>query len=108
MSVCELPDRGDPTLMDCPSDQTVYILSTTYTAAVYWTPPTANDTSAVVLSSNKDPGDNFESGGTIVTYTATDQFNNEVSCSFTVVVQETLRKLTPGPLLFQFSFFLPV
>ena len=80
--------------MNCPTDITIYVLSASSEAAAFWTLPTANDTSAVTLSSNKDPGDLFGSGTTKVTYTATDAAGNEDSCSFSVTVQETNRKLT--------------
>ncbi|XP_022088734.1 LOW QUALITY PROTEIN: uncharacterized protein LOC110978223 [Acanthaster planci] len=88
--VITVEDRGDPVIMNCPSGQTVYILSTSNTAAVYWTLPTANDTSNVTLTSNKDPGDAFSSGSTLVRYTATDSAGNADTCSFSVVVLETL------------------
>ncbi|XP_038072761.1 uncharacterized protein LOC119741140 isoform X2 [Patiria miniata] len=88
--VITVQDRGDPVIIGCPSDQTVWVLSTTDVAAVYWTPPTANDTSNFTLTSTKDPGDTFESGSTRVTYTATDSFGNMDTCSFSVIVQETL------------------
>ncbi|XP_071804899.1 uncharacterized protein [Asterias amurensis] len=86
--VITVEDRGDPIVMNCPSDITIYVLSASSEAAVFWIPPTANDTSAVTLSSNKDPGDLFGSGTTKVTYTATDAADNEDSCSFSVTVQE--------------------
>ncbi|XP_071804422.1 uncharacterized protein [Asterias amurensis] len=87
--VITVEDRGDPIIMNCPSGITIYVLSASSEAAAFWTLPTANDTSAVTLSSNKDPGDLFGSGTTKVTYTATDAADNEDSCSFSVTVQET-------------------
>ncbi|XP_022111055.1 hyalin-like [Acanthaster planci] len=88
--VITVEDRGDPVIIDCPSDQTVYVLSTSDVAAVFWTPPTANDTNNFTLTSNRNPGDEFETGSTQVTYTATDVSGNTDTCSFSVVVQETL------------------
>nr|MBK9652417.1 HYR domain-containing protein [Bacteroidota bacterium] len=53
---------------------------------VSWTPPTASDNCAVTVTSNKNPGDFFPVGTTVVTYTATDGCGNATSCSFNVTV----------------------
>ncbi|XP_038051960.1 uncharacterized protein LOC119724809 isoform X2 [Patiria miniata] len=88
--VITVEDRGDPVIMNCPAGQTIHILSTTDVAAVYWTPPMANDTSALTLSSNKNSGDTFESGSTQVRYTAIDSAGNADTCTFSVLVLETI------------------
>lgn len=55
---------------------------------VSWTAPTATDNCLVSLTSNKNPGDFFPVGTTVVTYTATDGCGNATSCSFNVTVNQ--------------------
>ena len=62
------------------------------TAAVFWKTPSARDNSgSVVLTSNHNSGDRFPIGDTTVTYTATDQYGNVKTESFTVAVRGEFR-----------------
>ena len=58
------------------------------TAVVTWIQPTASDNSAsVTLTSNHEPGEVFEIGITIVSYTATDPATNMITESFAITVE---------------------
>jgi hypothetical protein len=59
-------------------------------AVVIWTAPTATDNSgSVTLTSNFESGSEFPEGTTAVVYTATDAAGNQVTCSFSVTVNDT-------------------
>ena len=83
-----LTDNEDPTISDCPTDQTVNTESGASTATATWPEPTASDNSGMVtLTSDGNPGDTFPLGPTTVTYTATDGSGNTVSdCAFSITV----------------------
>ncbi|WMN11098.1 HYR domain-containing protein [Marivirga salinae] len=83
-------EKKTPTikLQNCPGNQTEPISSGCYTA-VTWTPPTTPNPNSTVESTH-DPGDLFEIGETIVTYTEKDAGGNVVDeCSFIVHVKPT-------------------
>lgn len=79
-------DAIAPQFSNCPSN--IIVTTSTNSSFVNWTAPTASDncSSNPVVTSNYTPGSNFPVGTTIVTYTATDNMNNEATCSFTVTV----------------------
>ena len=71
---------------ECPGDIAVEGVASA-PAPAFWTPPTFEDNcTAVTVTSNFEPGDLFPEGPTVVTYTAVDDFGNEIVCEFTVVV----------------------
>jgi len=58
--------------------------------SVNWTPPTlSNDCSLTTLTGNFDPGDDFPTGTTTVTYTGTDTGGNTFNCSFDITIVNT-------------------
>ncbi len=78
-----------PTLL-CPANITVNADAGSCTAAVSWVPPTlSNDCFLTTLDSDFDPGDNFPTGTTTVTYTGTDGAGNVFMCSFDITVINT-------------------
>ncbi|MCB0755839.1 MAG: HYR domain-containing protein, partial [Flavobacteriales bacterium] len=80
-------DTISPVIIGCPTDTLIVPDSSDCSPQVFWTEPTADDNCTVTLTSDFIPGDNFPVGTTTVTYTATDQSNNSVSCSFDVTIQ---------------------
>ena len=83
-------DNIDPTIT-CPSDITAYADATTNGTAVTWSPAIASDNCTIVsLTSDIASGSTFTLGATMVTYTATDQSGNFVTCTFTVTVLDTV------------------
>ena len=83
-------DNVNPTIQNCPSDQTVNIGTSQTTGAATWTAPTASDNCAVEsFNSNFNSGDSFPVGTTTVTYTAEDFGGNTETCSFDVTVNQT-------------------
>ncbi len=82
-----LSDNDSPVLVGCPTDITIEASSSSCSAVVTWTPPTATDACGIAsLTSNFQPGQTFELGTTVVTYTARDNCGKETSCSFTITV----------------------
>ncbi len=83
------PDNIVPVFSGCPSN---IVLSTTgFCGTPYtWPEPTATDNcGTVTVTRSHNPGYNFPTGLTTVTYTATDLFGNQSTCSFTVTVNDT-------------------
>ena len=80
-------DTISPVIIGCPTDTLIVPDSSDCSPQVFWTEPTADDNCTVTLTSDYIPGDNFPVGTTTVTYTATDQSNNSVTCSFDVTIQ---------------------
>ncbi|MBK8363079.1 MAG: HYR domain-containing protein [Bacteroidetes bacterium] len=82
-------DTEFPSFAGCPSDITIGT-NGSCDRIVTWTPPTAADNcSGVTLSSSHNPGDVFQLGTTIVTYTAIDAVGNTTICTFNVLVEDT-------------------
>ena len=80
-------DNRYPVIENCPRDQNVTTDNGNPTGTVSWTTPTVSDNDGIVnVTSTHDPGDTFDIGITTVTYTATDQSLNNVTCSFVVLV----------------------
>ncbi len=83
----------------CPANITVNA-GTNCSATANWTAPTAFDACdqlVLPVMSSFTPGQTFAAGPTIVTYTATDQSGNSISCSFTVNVIETVAPTVDCP-----------
>ncbi|XP_041454283.1 mucin-3A-like isoform X39 [Lytechinus variegatus] len=84
-------DNIRPVISGCPDDISVTIPSGSNGVAINWTPPTATDNSGEVptVISSSSPGDTFEVGTTVVSYTFTDGSGNNDICLFTVTVAVT-------------------
>ncbi|MCF8459885.1 MAG: HYR domain-containing protein [Flavobacteriales bacterium] len=89
-------DTISPVIIACPMDTVIVPDSSDCSPQVFWTEPTAADNCTPTLTSNFVPGDNFPVGTTTVTYTATDESNNSVSCSFDVTIE-------PSPVLVEIT-----
>ncbi len=71
----------------CPSNITATVEAARCEAVVAWDLPNAVGTCAeVTVDSTNKPGDDFEMGTTVVTYTATDTSGAAAECSFEVAV----------------------
>ncbi|MEN2284511.1 HYR domain-containing protein, partial [Algoriphagus sp. SE2] len=86
-----------PVISGCPTDIIVSNDLGNCSAVVTWTPPTASGAGTVILTSNFEPGAVFSVGTTKVTYTATDGFGNQSSCSFDVTVNDSEAPVPPTP-----------
>lgn len=91
LSICSfsvtVEDQTAPTLTGCPSNIFVTLPGMDCDTMLTWTPPTAQDNCGnFTLTSNIDPGYNFTTGDTLVTYLVIDAFDNADSCSFMVTV----------------------
>ena len=85
-----ISDAENPVITNCPPDISTKALASNIPVQLLWFQPTASDNTAKtdLLVSSHNPGDTFPSGQTQVTYTATDDAGNQVTCSFIVDVQE--------------------
>jgi hypothetical protein len=90
VTITESADNENPVISNCPSDITVTNDPDNCSAVVIWTTPTATDNSgSVTMTSNFEPESEFPEGTTTVVYTATDAAGNQVTCSFSVTVNDT-------------------
>ncbi|MBL0741434.1 HYR domain-containing protein [Chryseolinea lacunae] len=86
---CDVMETTPPVISGCPANINVPANATSCGAIVNWTAPTVNDNCAIAsFSSNHNPGAFFPVGITPVTYTATDNYGNVATCSFTVTVTD--------------------
>lgn len=86
-------DNTPPVVSGCPGTITVQtgLGNTSCTQTATWTEPTAADActgAAILVSRSHAPGDAFSKGTTTVTYVFKDVANNQISCSFDVVVED--------------------
>ncbi|XP_011683081.1 hyalin-like [Strongylocentrotus purpuratus] len=89
-------DNSDPVITGCPDDISVAIPSGSTRVAITWTEPTATDNSGTVISeSTRSPGDTFDVGTTVITYTFTDGSGNFAICSFSVTVAAISDNIDP-------------
>jgi hypothetical protein len=81
-------DNELPVMSNCPSDIVAFISEPGQCEQnVSWQNPTASDNCpGLDLTQNYFPGSSFPIGTTVVTYMATDNAGNSVSCSFSVTV----------------------
>lgn len=72
----------------CPGDITQVVDDTTCVATISWDPPLASDNCDVdlTLDSNLQPDTTLPTGEVVVTYSATDDYGNQATCSFTITV----------------------
>lgn len=93
-------DATNPVITGCPGNIAVNADATAGTcgANVMWTAPIASDncSTGLTFTSNKNPGDRFPVGTTIVTYTARDAAGRETTCSFNVVVNDVTTPVISG------------
>ena len=78
-----------PPYLVCPGDVMKDLPESATSVLVTWDPPEVSDLSGedVIVSVSHQPGSNFTSGVTWVTYTARDQTGNEISCEFQVTIE---------------------
>jgi hypothetical protein len=90
-------DTVQPTIHGCPGDIEVDALPGKPDAQVWWTEPTATDALSGIASftCTHTNGDRFPLGITLVTYVATDEAGNVSTCSFLIIVHETLDIVAP-------------
>ena len=80
-------DNTDPVVSNCPESIFLTVGAGVNSVPVVWTEPTAVDeTSAVTVSQSALPGNNFNIGPTVVSYTFTDAAGNDAFCIFTVTI----------------------
>jgi hypothetical protein len=81
-------DNELPVMSNCPADIVAFISEPGQCEQnVSWQNPTASDNCpGLDLTQNYFPGSSLPIGTTVVTYTATDNAGNSVSCSFSVTV----------------------
>lgn len=80
-------DMEAPVFATCPSDITINNDAGICGAVVNWVPMTATDNcSTVTITGSHNPGDQFPVGTTTVSYVATDNNGNSITCSFDVTV----------------------
>ncbi|HJW29693.1 MAG TPA: MopE-related protein, partial [Saprospiraceae bacterium] len=90
-SICSfnitINDSEGPVISGCPSATNAVVEEGQWGAHVSWTPPTATDNCGMgTITSTRMPGDFFNVGSTVVTYTATDVNGNSSTCQFYVTV----------------------
>jgi hypothetical protein len=90
-------DTVPPTIDGCPPDIEADALPGAPDAQVWWTEPTATDSLSGVASftSTHMPGERFDLGIALVTYVAYDEAGNVSTCSFLIIVHETLDVVAP-------------
>ncbi len=88
-------DVAPPVIADCPTDITTPTEAQQSSVAVVWTPPTATDNVGVAQSSSSHvPGDRFDYGQTVVSYSFSDATGNPALCTFTVSVIGKYNRIT--------------
>lgn len=92
----EKTNNQGPTLSNCPSNMTLCGTNNPTWAL----PSVSDDCGDIQLTSNYNPGDEFPSGLTTVTYMATDADGATATCSFVVKVSAPINftaEVTPAP-----------
>lgn len=86
----EVKDFTSPVITGCPTNTVKAVINPNdNSASVIWTEPVAADNCGVSsFTSTHDPGDIFQEGQTVVSYSALDETGNKSSCSFIVEVSE--------------------
>ncbi len=89
--IINVQDTIAPIVASCPSSITVYTPEDICGALVTWTAPTVTDNCGTsILTSSHTIGSVFPVGLTTVIYTATDECGNVATCSFDVVVIDSM------------------
>ncbi len=89
-------DIEAPVFISCPSDITVGANDEYCGNTATWVAPTASDNCGVTVTSSHAPGDFFDVGTTLVTYTAEDPSGNSTTCSFNVTVNPAASPVITG------------
>jgi gliding motility-associated-like protein len=90
-------DNIGPVISGCPAGDIIMVADATCQAVANWTAPTVSDNClGVTLTSSHDSGDAFPKGTTQVVYTATDGSGNTSTCSFNVMVTDSVDPLISG------------
>ncbi len=90
-------DEIDPVIAGCPTADIILDADASCQTVALWAAPTASDNCVnVTLTSSHDPGDAFPKGTTQVVYTATDESGNTATCSFNVIVNDTMAPVFAG------------
>ncbi|XP_033625701.1 uncharacterized protein LOC117288937, partial [Asterias rubens] len=97
VQVQQLPDTEAPVLVGCPTQITREIPVGASAIEITWTTPTVTDNSLANIVPQVSPRGqgSFSAGTTFITYTATDAAGNEGSCSFPVIVTQTVDSVAP-------------
>lgn len=82
----EVIDNEPPVVNACVPDITANAAPGSCSAVVNWSAPDITDNCSLNIISSHASGDVFNTGTTVVTYTATDNAGNAVTCSFNVTV----------------------
>ena len=95
---------GSPIISNCPGNITV-MAADNCKKAVSWAAPVVSASCGIVtLTADHQPGDEFPLGTTPVTYTATDQYGNSTTCTFSVKVIDdsapVISSCPPSPITF--------
>ena len=91
IQIVTVTDNEAPVITGCPTDITVAASASGCTALVSWTAPGFTDNCVGgSISGTATPGDSFNEGTTLVTYTATDGAGNTATCTFNVTVTNDL------------------
>ena len=102
MSKCS--DTQSPRIIEI-GDQTHFVNATASSTNVTWTEPEVHDNSGVyTVWSSHHPGDVFNVGTTLVTYSAMDSSGNENSISFNVTVKGEIAEFLCLGKIFCFTF----
>lgn len=82
-------DNMSPGIISCPDNIEIEIAADENSTPVTYTVPEFTDNCGVVDIQRNGPasGESFSLGRTVVTYTASDEEGNEISCSFEVLVE---------------------
>ncbi|OWY22348.1 HYR domain-containing protein [Sphingobacteriales bacterium UPWRP_1] len=85
-----IADTSPPAIV-CPDNIAQTAVAGTCSAAVNWTLPQVTDacSGAVISNASHSPGTNFNTGITVVAYTAADSWGNTATCSFTITITDT-------------------
>ncbi|XP_071819452.1 uncharacterized protein [Apostichopus japonicus] len=80
-------DTTPPTILNCPSSQTITATAGASSAVATWIVPTATDASGIAgVTSSANPGDSFPLGPNVVSYRFTDNANIDAVCEFQILV----------------------
>ncbi|XP_070547430.1 hyalin-like [Ptychodera flava] len=90
-------DSEQPVVI-CPPNIETDLEPNMRTIQVSWMLPNASDNSGTVrVSGNREPGSNFTTGVTAVSYEAEDPMGNTASCEFTVTVRDSAKPVITCP-----------
>ncbi len=90
-------ENTDPLITGCPADINLTLDNSNCTIPVSWTPPVATDNcGTVTMASTHDPNESFSEGTWPVTYTATDDYGNFSTCTFTVNISDNIKPVISG------------